>query len=480
MKKTYFITAIILSLSLLSACGRSGDIATSTDAPTEQSSTAELAPTDEKRSELVERESADMSEPEDEVEKDILRMMIGYDNTPPKDMVYHYFYYDMDDYYPSFNSGRLFDDALFMPMIVKIEDGKGTQIELDGVEGRKIMEIFEGVYSSSFEPLSDSFDRIYQEQAKIYAKMPNHDEQQVDKQMEPVDISDIVPDELTFDIPNNPLKMQVISANVVGSGCGILNPDEGKEAPLPSWTTDDGRIIWLNMLKVNLSVPKEQCDVLKAYLTEQISAADKDADIGKDGETNGEDKNQSEPIPPGKNFNNVTGFEGYWYNTTTGHLDFVFYSDLTGYAIDDYDESIHEIEYYVNNEYKMLYIYGYNDIYHCDIIDSNTLSGDVTCVRKPYEGGLEGLQEYLNTPEEPLITDITGFWSDPERYSTACFQFNGDGTGTYYFERGGRPYTMTYTINGNTVNYKLTKSAGTLTIKGSKLVDEGGTAYVRE
>ena len=119
------------------------------------------------------------------------------------------------------------------------------------------------------------------------------------------------------------------------------------------------------------------------------------------------------------------------------------------------------------------------DLFYGEIIDENTLGGDISCVRKPYEGGLERLSEYLNAPEEPPITDITGFWSDPTKYSTACFQFNGDGTGTYYTERNGRPIPMTYTVNGNTVTYKLTKVTACLTIKGNKLV-EYGVAYERE
>lgn len=482
MKKSLSILLSILTISLLSACGSSGNDASSPELLFEQPTTAEETPSEEQQTESLEKETVESPEPA--IETDILKMMIGYDNTPPNDSVYHYFYYDLDDNYPSFNSGRLFDDTLFMPMIVKIEDSKGTQIELEGEEGRKIKEIFEEVYNNSFEPMSDYFDEIYQEQAKIYAEMPNHEEQQIDKQMEPVDISDKVPDTLKFDIPNNPLEMQIISANVVGSGCGILKPNDGKEAPLPSWTTDDGRIIWLNMLQVNLSVPKEQSNELKAYLTEQISAADKGADVEETGETNGTDgtdATKSEPIPEGKNFDNVTGFEGYWYNQLTGKLEFVLFSDMTGYGVDDYDGSIHEIEYSISNEYKMLYIIGWNDDFYCDIVDANTLGGDTRCVRKPYEGGLENadFSDKSNDSVKFTTSDLTGFWSDPNKYSYTCFLFNGDGTGTYYFGNG-KTTTMTYSVDGNTITYNLPKSSGYLTIINKDKLDFYGTAYYKE
>ena len=81
--------------------------------------------------------------------------------------------------------------------------------------------------------------------------------------------------------------------------------------------------------------------------------------------------------------------------------------------------------------------------------------------------------------KEYTASDITGFWSDPNKYAYQCFEFNGDGTGTYYFGNG-KSTTMSYSVDGNTISYKLPKSSGYLTIIDKDKLDCYGTTFYKE
>ncbi len=185
-------------------------------------------------------------------------------------------------------------------------------------------------------------------------------------------------------------------------------------------------------------------------------------------------------IPEGKNFDNVTGFEGFWYDEDYGYLDLVLFSDGTGWEISNIDGRASDATYGVYG--KTFVLTGIMDEYYFDIVDENTLKDDGKLIRKPYEGGLENIQDMSNNePPKAEITDVTGYWYDPTNYVYAAFDFSGDGTGTYYWDRNsGNSTSMTYSVDGSKVTVKYGKTTEVLTIEGSDLVSEYRDVYVRK
>ena len=186
-------------------------------------------------------------------------------------------------------------------------------------------------------------------------------------------------------------------------------------------------------------------------------------------------------IPDGKNFDNVTGFEGYWYDTKSDKLIYILFSDGTGLEISDIDGTAYDIKYTAKN--GMVTISESLDTYFLDIIDENTLRADWDIVRKPYDGSLDKKTDSQKSekPAENSVSDITGLWYDPSGYQTSVYNFNGDGTGTLYWNGNtGDASSFTYTISGSRVSLSFSNHSEGFTISGRSLLSDYGDEFVRK
>ena len=391
MKKTFFIVSAILSLSLLSACGSSGDIAPSTEAPTEQVSTEENSSTAE--DEINHEQTKKVQEPADEVETDELWFYVIHSIREPGSPVKYYYSLPEKGEYDGFGTGILFlDDGYQSPYWLQKESpdsNTSSPVHIEGETGESIQKSFEDMYTKDLSSYDSFFEEKFNELAEEVVNSKCHNYDELYKISGMIDVTDSVPKELTFKgNSGEEIKLPIVSASLRNDRVDSVPADF--ELTGPSWNDGEKRYGLSNMMVI-FNIPADSLDELRGYLFERIRADAGDSNNEQVVVADDKKEMQSAPILEGKNFDNVTGFEGYWYDKTTGELDFVLFSDGTALETDNYGGNVYLVDYSVSMEWKMVYIYGVNDEYFCEIINSDTLGGDVNCIRKPYEGGLENL-----------------------------------------------------------------------------------------
>ena len=87
-------------------------------------------------------------------------------------------------------------------------------------------------------------------------------------------------------------------------------------------------------------------------------------------------------------------------------------------------------------------------------------------------------QAEKDAKEPAAITDVTGTWYDPTRYSVASFTFDADGTGYLDWGTNAPPESFTYTVRDGVVTMSMQYLTDTLKIRGDQL-DDGESRYIR-
>ena len=356
MKKLFFILSAILTLSLLSGCGSSEDIAPPAEALTKQVSYENKSSTtqDEINTEQAEKDQ----EPSEEIETDKMFFYVIHSIRQSDCPVRYYFDLSESEEYAGFGTGILFlDDGYQSPYWLQKESPDSnisTPVHLEGELGESIQKSFEDMYTKDISAYDSFFGEKFNELAEevVNSKCHNYDELYAKTGI--TDISENLPDGLSFETQGGEIiKLPISSVDVRNDRVDSVPID--CELAGPSW--DDGEKRYgLSNMTVIFNIPKDSLDELRTYLFEQIKADEGDSSNEETASVDEKTESQSSPIPPGKNFNKVTGFEGYWYNVVTGKLDYDLFSDGTGLYVDEYDGSLYDIDYDVDYEYKMLSI----------------------------------------------------------------------------------------------------------------------------
>ena len=217
MKKTFFIVSAILSLSLLSACGSSGDIAPSTEAPTEQVSTEENSSTAE--DEINHEQTKKVQEPADEVETDELWFYVIHSIREPGSPVKYYYSLPEKGEYDGFGTGILFlDDGYQSPYWLQKESpdsNTSSPVHIEGETGESIQKSFEDMYTKDLSSYDSFFEEKFNELAEEVVNSKCHNYDELYKISGMIDVTDSVPKELTFKgNSGEEIKLPIVSASL--------------------------------------------------------------------------------------------------------------------------------------------------------------------------------------------------------------------------------------------------------------------------
>lgn len=339
MKRTYYTAVVVLSSFLLSACGGTAEAVPAA----EESAPAQVKEVEEAAHEpevAEEPEDADVPE-EPEVETLALNLYYYHDVLQPDSTPRLLIEYQKTDDYCAFGSGYLFaeDESShpFYDVMVDPEKEGYHQERIEGDAGAKIKEPFLKMYTEYMQSSEPLFEELYQQLAQQFVDKKLKDYSEIFSDMEKIDVTDKMPDEMIFAAGDSgTIELPVVSVKVKGEGYTIRSHDTDFYG-VPTWDDGENKRA-LNSIRIDFYIPKESLEELMAYNTELY---DKATGAANDGSAAGEVAGEpADGADSGKNFDNVTGVEGNWYNSATGALTLVLYSNGKGIEYMDDGEAM--------------------------------------------------------------------------------------------------------------------------------------------